>query len=310
MRNQRANEQYCPQGERQRRGAWIWVLVLAVAAVLAVAGMRLPVRAAAFSDVPEGAWYAEPVDWAVESGITSGTGENTFSPYASCTRAQAVTLLWRAEGGETDLEGMEAPQAFSDVPADAWYAAAVRWASARGITSGTGGGSFSPYAPCTRAQIVTMLRNQYGGYAVYERAAFADVSPSSWYADAVSWAYQTGITSGTGNGRFSPAAVCTRAQIVSMLYRQQRDVSLLQVLREEGTDEELPVSLCRADGSRICSAVSKAPLPAGRYLLLVGGEDIPLDLPALGQINVLIEGGRAAEIDVMYADGTVSEIIR
>ena len=167
----------------------------------------------AFTDVPADAWYADAVAWAVEQGITSGTSDTIFSPNASCSRAQMVTFLWRANGspeiGGTNL--------FSDVSSDAYYCDAVLWAVEQGITGGTGGGKFSPDAPCTRAQMATFLWRANGSPEVTGTTPFSDVSAETYYYNAVLWAYEQNITNGTGGGKFSPDAPCTRAQMVQML---------------------------------------------------------------------------------------------
>ena len=166
-----------------------------------------------FTDVPANSWYAGAVAWAVEQGITSGTSDTTFSPNVSCTRAQMVTFLWRASGtpeiGGTNL--------FSDVSSDAYYCDAVLWAVEQGISGGTGDGKFSPDAPCTRAQMATFLWRANGSPEVTRTTPFSDVSAETYYYNAVLWAYEQNITNGTGGGKFSPDAPCTRAQMVQML---------------------------------------------------------------------------------------------
>ena len=166
-----------------------------------------------FTDVPANSWYAGAVAWAVEQGITSGTSDTTFSPNVSCTRAQMVTFLWRASG--TPEIGTTSP--FSDVSADAYYYDAVLWAIEQGITGGTGDGKFSPDAPCTRAQMATFLWRANGSPDVTGTTPFSDVSAGTYYCNAVLWAYEQNITNGTGGGKFSPDAPCTRAQMVQML---------------------------------------------------------------------------------------------
>ena len=166
-----------------------------------------------FTDVPANSWYAGAVAWAVEQGITSGTSDTTFSPNVSCTRAQMVTFLWRANGSPEI--GTTSP--FSDVSADAYYCDAVLWAVEQGITGGTGDGKFSPDAPCTRAQMATFLWRANGSPKVTGTTPFSDVSAGTYYCNAVLWAYEQNITNGTGGGKFSPDAPCTRAQMVQML---------------------------------------------------------------------------------------------
>ena len=168
-----------------------------------------------FTDIPSGAYYENAVIWAADKGITGGTSATTFSPNGICTRAQAVTFLWRAAGSPAP----KSMNSFVDVPADAYYAKAVAWAVENGITSGTGGGKFSPNATCTRAQIVTFLYRAAGSPAVSGGSVFSDVKAGAYYADAVTWAANKDITGGIGNGLFGSDNNCTRAQIVTFLYR-------------------------------------------------------------------------------------------
>ena len=168
-----------------------------------------------FIDVPDSAYYAEAVNWAVAKKITEGVGNKLFAPNAPCTRAQIVTFLWRAAGSP----GPKTMSGFSDVPADSYYAKAVAWAVENGITGGTGDGKFSPDATCTRAQAVTFLYRASGAPAVSGNAAFSDVATNAYYAAAVKWAEKNGITGGIGGGLFGSDNNCTRAQIVTFLYR-------------------------------------------------------------------------------------------
>ena len=168
-----------------------------------------------FIDVPAGSYYEDAVIWAVDKGITTGTGNGRFSPDAPCTRAQIVTFLWRAAGSPAP----KSMSSFSDVPAEAFYAKAVAWAVEKGITSGTGDGKFSPDATCTRAQAVTFLYRANGSPAVSGNSAFTDVAADAYYAAAVKWAEKNGITGGIGGGLFGSDNNCTRAQIVTFLYR-------------------------------------------------------------------------------------------
>ena len=171
-------------------------------------------EAPAFADVPASAYYADAVKWAVEQGITSGTSTNTFSPDMSCTRAQIVTFLWRANGSPK----ADGANPFTDVSADAYYYDAVLWAVKEGITSGTSATTFAPDMTVTRGQTVTFLYRAAGAPAV-SGGSFADVAADAYYADAVAWAVKEGITSGTGATTFSPDAACTRGQIVTFMYR-------------------------------------------------------------------------------------------
>lgn len=172
------------------------------------------VKTAPFRDVPTDAYYYDAVKWAAEKGITTGQANGLFGSDQSCTRAQIITFLWRAAGSPVVNYAME----MGDVSADAYYAEAVRWAVSRGITSGTGGGAFSPDDACTRAQAVTLLARALSTKAG-SAANFTDVPADAYYAQAVSWAVENGITTGVGGGRFDPNATCTRAQIATFLYR-------------------------------------------------------------------------------------------
>ena len=169
-----------------------------------------------FTDVPAGAYYADAVKWAVAEGITSGTSPTTFSPNNGCTRAQMVTFLWRA-AGSPEPESDYGP--FRDVPKDAYYRKAVLWAAGEGITSGTSPTTFSPNAAVTRAQTVTFLWRWDGEPEADQRSGFRDVPTGQYYSQAVSWAVEAGITNGTGTTTFSPGQTCTRAQIVTFLWR-------------------------------------------------------------------------------------------
>lgn len=170
-----------------------------------------------FTDVKEGEYYYEAVLWAAENGITEGTSDTTFSPNAPCTRAQIVTFLWRAAGSPAPKSSSNP---FVDVSADAYYYSAVLWAVENGITNGTGDGStFSPDAVCSRSEAVTFLHRAKGSPAAATHNTFTDVPSGAWYASAVDWAVEQQITNGTGGNTFSPAADCTRAQIITFLYR-------------------------------------------------------------------------------------------
>ena len=173
-------------------------------------------QASVFVDVATGSYYEEAVDWAVENGITKGTTATTFSPNATCTRAQAVTFLWRAAGSpEPETRAMP----FADIPVGSYYYDAVLWAVENGITKGTSDTTFTPNMTCTRAQIVAFLWRSEKSPAAGTANPFADVKSTAYYADAVLWAVKENITKGTTNTTFSPDADCTRAQIVTFLYR-------------------------------------------------------------------------------------------
>ena len=183
--------------------------------VCSVCGTKGAEAVPEFDDVKPGAFYFDSVQWAVENGITNGTGKNTFSPNNVCSRYQIVMFLWRAAGQPE----AKAAVSFADVkPGDIFYEA-VQWAVERGITKGTSSTIFSPFAPCTRGQIVTFLCRSAGSPKVSGACNFSDVSSGSFCHDAVIWASSEGITNGTSAGRFSPNEGCTRAQVVTFLYR-------------------------------------------------------------------------------------------
>ena len=200
------------------KGSGIYTFTMPAGKVTVEAGFRAdaaePVNP--FVDVSGGAYYEDAVLWAVREGITSGTTATTFSPGASCTRAQMVTFLWRAAGSPK----ASGSNPFRDVSADTYYYDAVLWAVENGITSGISADAFAPDAMVTRAQTVTFLYRAAGSPAAVPGSSFADVRSDAYYADAVSWAVEKGITSGTAAAAFSPDADCTRAQIVTFLYRQ------------------------------------------------------------------------------------------
>ena len=169
-----------------------------------------------FVDVAEGTYYYDPVLWAVANGITSGVDATHFDPNGTCTRAHAVTFLWRA-AGQPEPKTTQMP--FKDVKAGSYYEKAVLWAVENKITNGTSTTTFSPDKNCTRAQIVTFLwRSEGEPYASDSNNPFTDIA-SDYYMDAVFWAVKEGITNGTTPTTFSPNDRCTRAQIVTFIYR-------------------------------------------------------------------------------------------
>lgn len=172
-----------------------------------------------FTDVPNGSYFEEAVNWAVKKGITTGISDTLFNPDGICTRAQAVTFLWRAAGSP-------APQSsampFTDVPAGSYYYDAVLWAVENNITKGTSATTFHPDMNCSRAQIVTFLWRAGGSPAVSGNSAFSDVASDAYYAAAVAWAEKNGVTGGIGGGLFGSDNNCTRAQIVTFIYRAMK----------------------------------------------------------------------------------------
>ena len=172
-----------------------------------------------FTDVPSGAYYEDAVAWAVNNGITGGTSATTFAPDGFCTRAQAVTFLWRAAGSPAPKS---TAMAFTDVPAGSYYYDAVLWAIESGITKGTSDTTFSPNANCSRGQIVTFLWRSQKSPDAAAANPFTDVAADAYYISAVLWAVERNITGGTSATTFSPSANCTRAQIVTFIYRYMK----------------------------------------------------------------------------------------
>ena len=184
----------------------------AVAAAISSGGVSLPNTVSKFSDVKETDYFADAVQWAVERNITSGTSKTTFSPNVTCTKAQILTFLWHANGSPEPT----AATPFTDVKtADYFYKAAL-WAAEKGLVSGS---TFGANTDCTRAMTVEYMWKAAGSPAPAGKADFDDVPANADYAQAVAWAVEKNITSGTGDGNFSPAATCTRGQIVTFLYR-------------------------------------------------------------------------------------------
>ena len=176
------------------------------------------VKTSPFQDVPIDAYYYEAVKWAQKKGITGGIGDGLFGPNQPCTRAQIVTFLWRA-AGSPEPEGAAA--GMTDVAAGSYYEKAVAWAIENGITNGTADGLFAPDASCTRAQGMTFLFRASKASAD-GAPAFSDVAADTYYAEAVKWATDNGITTGVGGGKFNPNGTCTRAQIATFLYRYMK----------------------------------------------------------------------------------------
>lgn len=191
-----------------------YTFVMPAGTVKVEASFTEQTKASAFADVSAEAYYYEPVQWALERGITDGISEDLFGPNQPCTRGQIVTFLWRAAGSPAP----KGTSSFADVPAESYYAQAVAWAVENGITNGTGEGTFSPDASCDRSQSVTFLFRALGGVTAGD-AAFSDVPAGSYYASAVAWAAEQGITNGTSSTTFGPNEICTRGQIVTFLYR-------------------------------------------------------------------------------------------
>ena len=175
------------------------------------------VSATGFTDVSPSAYYADAVEWALDSGITKGLNEVQFGPDRPCTRAQVVTFLWRAAGSP---KPKEKANPFTDVKPGAYYYDAVLWALEKGVTQGVGKTRFAPDSGCTRGQIVTFLWRANGAPGTLNpKNPFSDVSAEDYFYSAVLWAVRNGVTNGTSKTAFSPDAACTRGQVVTFLYR-------------------------------------------------------------------------------------------
>ena len=200
----------------EKNGKYTFTMPASKVTVAATFKASAPTGKNPFIDVPAGSYYEDAVVWAVEKGITTGTSATTFNPNGICTRAQAVTFLWRAAGSPA---AKSSAMPFADVKAGSYYYDAVLWAVEQGITKGTSDTMFSPDATCTRAQIVTFLWRANGSPAVSGNSAFTDVASDAYYAAAVTWAEKNGVTGGIGGGLFGSNNNCTRAQIVTFIYR-------------------------------------------------------------------------------------------
>ena len=200
----------------EKNGKFTFTMPASKVTVAATFKAAAPTGKNPFIDVPAGSYYEDAVIWAVDKGITAGTSATTFNPNGICTRAQAVTFLWRAAGSPA---AKSSAMPFADVKAGSYYETAVLWAVENGITKGTSDTTFSPNMTCTRAQIVAFLWRSEKSPAAGTANPFADVKSTAYYADAVLWAVKENITKGTTNTTFSPNADCTRAQIVTFLWR-------------------------------------------------------------------------------------------
>ena len=182
------------------------------------AQVQKPEEASPYRDVSKDSYYYDAVQWASDKGITNGVADGVFAPDWVCTRGQIVTFLWRSVGSPAPKT---AEMPFADVAEDAYYAQAVLWAVENGITKGTSETTFSPDQTCTRAHAVAFLYRLAGSPAV-TGSSFQDVAADAYYNAAVAWAVQQGITNGTSETTFSPDETCTRAQIVTFLYRMDQ----------------------------------------------------------------------------------------
>jgi hypothetical protein len=188
-----------------------WGTASSLRSILTNYAQKAAAQSGTFSDVPSSHYAYAAVTWAIDKGITNGTGAGKFSPNSTCTNGQILTFLYRANGSP-----LASGSSFSDVSASDYFYAPAYWAKSHSLVSGS---KLNPSAPCTRAQVVTYLWKLAGSPAVSGGTSFSDVAANADYAQAVRWAVQNGVTDGTGDGKFSPNSTCTRAQIVTFLYR-------------------------------------------------------------------------------------------
>lgn len=200
------------------RKYWAMLLSLNSASTSAVVNQPKPrATVGSFRDVYETDYFAQPVLWAVQNKITNGTTASTFSPNQACTRGQIVTFLWRTVGSPM-LHNTNNP--FRDVKSGSFYYNAVLWAHENGITSGTSSRAFSPDQSCSRAEAATFLWRALGCQSDMEKVhSFQDIPKGAYYETAALWLRDFDIVSGTSATRFSPSRTCTRAEVVTMLYR-------------------------------------------------------------------------------------------
>lgn len=201
---------------RDRMKKVISIVLVLVLATGCLAG-SVCAAGASFTDVKESDYFYNPVQWAVENGVTSGMGDNRFGPLHPCTRGQVVTFLWRAAGSPSPSSNSNP---FADVDTDDYFYTPVLWAVENGITAGVGANRFGPNQTCTRAQIVTFLwKSKNAPEPSNPNVGFSDVGVSAYYAKPVAWAVENGVTAGMGNNRFAPEATCTRGQVMTFLYK-------------------------------------------------------------------------------------------
>lgn len=200
----------------------------------------------AFKDVKATDYYYNPVKWAVENGVSSGTSNNTFSPTSPCTRAQVMTFLWRAMGSP---EPHRPTSDFIDVKETDYYKDAVQWAVENNVTAGTSNELFSPNAVCTRGQVMTFLwRAEKSPQPKTRSNVFKDVSSSNYYYNPVLWAVENGVTAGTGRTTFSPGQKCTRGQVMTFLWHVRGDVA-----QAKNWKEGYKLYLDNIPGARYCT---------------------------------------------------------
>lgn len=191
-------------------------LLSAILTLSLLCGVCIVHASAAFTDVPDGAWYEEAVNWCSDNGIMGGTSDTSFAPDTTMSRSMLATVLYRVEGSPA----VTSIETFSDVASGTWYTDAVAWVSSEGLMTGYGNGQFGTNDPVTREQLATVLWRYADSPAAVSMGNFADASAISSYAvQAVDWAQSSGIINGVGSNRFDPTGIATRAQVATILYR-------------------------------------------------------------------------------------------
>lgn len=213
-----SNAAYCRNGCGAKNAGYIAPVAPSVSPMPAPAEPEQPQNP--FTDVSRDDYFFDAVLWAVENGITSGTGAATFEPNKVCTRAEMVMFLWRAAGKP---EPISKENQFTDVTESDDFYKAVLWAMERGITRGTDVTTFGPSDTCTRAQAAAFLYRCAGSPKAGSANPFADAQETDYFYHAVLWAADEEITKGTSTTTFSPDDSCTRAHIVTFLYRYQKN---------------------------------------------------------------------------------------
>lgn len=247
-------------------------IVGSISGVLPAVGNTITVEAAEtktvdakFTDVNPSSYSYKAIYWALSEGVTTGTSDTMFSPNKPCTRAEMVTFLWNLNGKYPST----AVTGFTDVPANAYYSTAVAWAKAAGVTDGTSANTFSPNQICTRGQMAAFLSRYVYNCRMYLElgnpmtagtdSGFSDVDPSAYYAQAVTWAKNSGVASGTSFSTYSPNQACTRGQMAMLLWNMagKPDINIKNSSAAKTTSNQTALSVGKYE-------VSDKPLLSGQ----------------------------------------------
>ena len=259
-----------------------------------------------FTDVSSSNWYYQPIKWAVENNVTSGMGDGTFGVGQYCTREQIVTFLYSSEGKPSANYNSNK---FSDVKSNDWYSNAVNWAVNYGITSGMGDGTFGVGQNCTREQAVQFIYSLAGKPSIASQQKFKDVPNGKWYSNAVNWAVNAGITSGTGNGYFGTGNICTREEIVTFIWRYK---TLVNNQSASSNSSEIPAFAFKDDSETLQQMMDRinAITPEYREGYLTNGkpateENIKAEL---AKIQITMSQGTQWDSDERYKYTTFDAI--